>query len=145
MERIVVATDGSAGAARAVDIAARLAARDGAALWLVNVIDDHEFSSEQLDEFRHAEHVSLATLLTSLSAQVLMKAEDSARAAGAKTVHLESRYGDAATVILELIAEKHADAVVLGRRGRGRLAAVLLGSVSQKIASLAPCIVMIVP
>lgn len=145
MERIVVATDGSAGAARAVEAAARLAASDGAALWLVNVIDDHEFSSEQLDEFRHAEHVSLATLLTSLSAQVLMKAEDSARAAGVKTVHLESRYGDAATVILELIAEKHADAVVLGRRGRGRLAAVLLGSVSQKIASLAPCIVMIVP
>jgi nucleotide-binding universal stress UspA family protein len=35
--------------------------------------------------------------------------------------------------------------VVVGRRSRGRLAGLLLGSISQKIASFASCIVMIVP
>ena len=35
--------------------------------------------------------------------------------------------------------------LVVGRRGRGRLSGLLLGSVSQKVASLAPCIVIVVP
>jgi nucleotide-binding universal stress UspA family protein len=32
----------------------------------------------------------------------------------------------------------------MGRRGLGRLAGLLLGSVSQKVVSLAPCIVIVV-
>ncbi len=35
--------------------------------------------------------------------------------------------------------------VVVGRRGRSQLSRLLLGGVSQKIASLAPCAVVMVP
>jgi hypothetical protein len=38
-----------------------------------------------------------------------------------------------------------AAAIFVGRRGRGRLSGVPVGSVSQKLASLAPCMVVIVP
>jgi len=48
-------------------------------------------------------------------------------------------------VIIEMARREKADTIVVGRRGRGRLAGLILGSVSQKIASLAPCMVMIVP
>ena len=34
---------------------------------------------------------------------------------------------------------RKADLIVLGSRGRGRMEGLLLGSVSQKIAALAPC------
>lgn len=53
-------------------------------------------------------------------------------------------WGDPAETILEC-AREAVDLVVLGRRGRGRLAGLLLGSVSQKLVSLAPCAVMVVP
>jgi nucleotide-binding universal stress UspA family protein len=35
--------------------------------------------------------------------------------------------------------------LVVGRRGRRQLAGLLLGSVSQKLVTLAPCIVIVVP
>ena len=37
------------------------------------------------------------------------------------------------------------DMIVVGRRGRGRLLGLLIGSVSQKLVSLAPCKILVVP
>ena len=53
--------------------------------------------------------------------------------------------GDPAKVLIETVEREHADAIVVGRRGRGRLEGLLLGSVSQKLSCLAPCMVIVVP
>jgi len=58
---------------------------------------------------------------------------------------VQSGWGDATEAIIEAVRREQVDAIVIGRRGRGRLAGLLLGSVSQKVASLAPCIVIVVP
>ena len=49
------------------------------------------------------------------------------------------------TELTEIAAEIDAALIVVGTRGRGRLASALLGSVSQTLVEQAPCPVMIVP
>jgi nucleotide-binding universal stress UspA family protein len=46
---------------------------------------------------------------------------------------------------MDAARRQKADILVIGRRGHSRLAGLLLGSVSQKLTSLAPCKVMVVP
>jgi nucleotide-binding universal stress UspA family protein len=47
--------------------------------------------------------------------------------------------GDPAKEILSVAAEEHADIIIMGRRGMGDLAGLLLGSVSHKVSHLAEC------
>jgi nucleotide-binding universal stress UspA family protein len=56
---------------------------------------------------------------------------------GVSQVAAHEGWGDPAETIIETARRENADAIVMGRRGRGRLAGLLLGSVSQKVASLA--------
>lgn len=57
-------------------------------------------------------------------------------------VHAELREGQPAAVLVELARE--ADLVVVGSRGRGGFAALLLGSVSAHVARHARCSVVVV-
>jgi nucleotide-binding universal stress UspA family protein len=59
------------------------------------------------------------------------------------TVRLELGEGSPADVLVKAAAE--ADLLVVGSRGRGGFAGLLLGSVSQQCAHHAPCPVVIVP
>jgi nucleotide-binding universal stress UspA family protein len=53
--------------------------------------------------------------------------------------------GEAAHVVAEAAREEGADVIVVGTRGRGPLAGLLLGSVTQRLLHLAPCPVLAVP
>lgn len=142
MQRIVVATDGSADANRAVDAAARLAKSTGSSLLILTT--GGEISGAELRRIASADG-DLSETLKSASAQILKRAGKRAQRLGVAKVKLLSEWGDPAETIIDTVRREKADIVVIGRRGRGRLSALLLGSVSQKIASLAPCIVMVVP
>jgi nucleotide-binding universal stress UspA family protein len=64
---------------------------------------------------------------------------------GATKIRLLEAAGDPAEKLIDIARRDAVDLIVVGRRGRGRLAGLLLGSVSQKLASLAPCGVLVVP
>jgi nucleotide-binding universal stress UspA family protein len=74
-----------------------------------------------------------------LAERLLDDAAARARQSGVKGVRTLSSEGDPAKAILAAAQEEKADIIVLGRRGLGDLAGLLLGSVSHKVAHLAEC------
>jgi len=144
MNRIVVATDGSPGANRAVDAAARLAKALRCHLGIVTVGGD--LSGAELRELASTGG-DVSKALESASDKILSQARKRARRIGVAVLKSECGWGDPAETIIDMVRREKADILVVGRRGRGRsrLSTLLLGSVSQKVTNLAPCIVMVVP
>ncbi len=64
---------------------------------------------------------------------------------GATDAELRVEYGAAADRVLEVCEAEGAAFVVIGSRGRGRMKAAVLGSVSHDVAARAPCPVIVVP
>ena len=145
MRCILAATDGSESANRAVDAAAQIAKRFDAKLLIVNAIDRGVLSTDEMKRFTEVEGMLLGEALTSLSSGILRDAEHQAKKHGLMNVQMESREGEAAQVVMEIARENAVDAIVVGRRGRGQLASLLLGSISQKLVMLASCMVVVVP
>ena len=143
--RILVATDGSEAADRAVDYAAGLAKREGADLLIVNVVGGYGLPQKAMMRLTQSEQVWLKELLESLSAETLTKARERARTAGADQIQLESRAGDVAQSVIDIAKEKAVNVIVVGKRGAGLVERLLLGSVSHKLVNLSPLPVIVVP
>ncbi len=143
IRHILVPLDGSKHAERALDLAGDLAGRYGAALTLLHVLP-HDVAGHRLDELKRyaeSEHmkVTVAELIRRAADELLERADKQARKAGAKEVTLLAEEGEAAGVISEHARIHKVDLIVMGRRGLGDLEGLLLGSVSHKVAQLAPC------
>ncbi|HUI21977.1 MAG TPA: universal stress protein [Methylocella sp.] len=145
MKRILVATDGSVASDRAVEYAAQLAKNTSADLLIVNVMGGYGLPDSIFGSFTNAQQSWFEELLGSMSAELLTKARDCAWNAGAATIQLESRSGDVAQTIIRIAQEKEADLIVVGKRGTGLVAGLLLGSISQKLVSLSPLPITVVP
>lgn len=143
MKNILIGTDGSPDSDRALAFAANLASTSGAVLTILAVNDGNASGDQR--RFGEVEHMPIGDVLENEVQTVLRQARSVATGAGVKQVSTVSETGDPAAVVLEVASGIKADVIVVGRRGRGRLAGLLLGSVSQKLATLAPCAVMIIP
>ena len=133
----------SPGANRAVNEAADLAARLGAELIIAYV--QTGILSEDLERLRLIENASIDEILKQTSSEILGRARDGAKEIGAKDVQIRSGSGDPVYFLLQLAKREEIDFIIVGKRGRGQLEGLLLGSVSQKLASLALTKVIIVP
>jgi nucleotide-binding universal stress UspA family protein len=72
--------------------------------------------------------------------------QDAVKAAGDLPcdIHTELIEGSIAEAIIDVANTRKSDVIVMGSRGLGTLAGLLLGSTSQKVVAHAPCPVLIV-
>jgi nucleotide-binding universal stress UspA family protein len=142
LRRIIVATDGSTIANRAIDAGASLAKATGADLILLTV--GGSVTGAELRDLASTAG-DLSDTMQLAADKILKQARRRAQRLGVRSVTLKTGWGDPGDAIIDTVKRLKGDLLVIGRRGQSRLSALLLGSVSQKLASFAPCAVMIVP
>ncbi|MDR9484868.1 MULTISPECIES: universal stress protein [Sediminimonas] len=170
-ENILVATDGSHTANKAVEFASEIAAKFGSNLTIGHVLH-RRADIDELAHMAEAEHLikhaareapaeydtppatmgalladiqsgaETARLITLIGDELLARAERRARDMGVKNVAQRSVNGKPAKAILDLAEEVGADMVVLGHRGLGAVRTLVQGSVSQKVNQHATCTVV---
>jgi nucleotide-binding universal stress UspA family protein len=147
VKRILVADDGSDAALAAVEMGAELAAAMGAELIAVAVVNPNRVRAADIASLARAEKLADAEALEILvneTANYIERCEAAAKRAGVIRFHSARREGDdPALEITDFALAQDIDLIVVGSRGRGRLPGLLLGSVSQKLATHAPCSVLI--
>jgi nucleotide-binding universal stress UspA family protein len=140
--RVVVGVDDSESSERALEIAADIAASAGATLNIVRV--EHMRSGESFAYAETSEAGDHYTRSTRAEGETTIEgAEKRARAAHPDlTVESEVLFGDPGKVLPQL--GQHAGLIVVGSRGRGGFAGLVLGSVSHKVIHDAESPVMVV-
>lgn len=142
--RILVTIDGSEHAWKALDLAIELAKAQEAKLSVLHVVA-YEPAPEALRSFAEVEGVSAEEEAArfrygrTLGDALTGEAQARASAAGLGAVEALTAEGKPASVIVETAKALQADMIVMGSRGLSEPGALLLGSVSHKVAHLAPC------
>jgi nucleotide-binding universal stress UspA family protein len=135
--KIVVANDGSEGAARALSVAIGLASRHGAQLHMISVEELPQFPAsvdEVVEEKAEANHVF---------ERVIARAKAQARAAGVElTTHVVA--GHAVAAIVEFVERERPDLLVIGYMGHSALYNRIIGSTTDRLVELAPSAVLVV-
>ncbi len=140
MQRILVPVDGSEGANKAADFAARLARDTGAAITLIHVYDAPTAAAMGL---RHVDPDELAKIREAVS-HGSFEAARNAMGDLDRPVDTVLEVGEPAHEICTLAETVKPDLIVMGTRGRSEMRSLLLGSVSEKVLRHAPCPVTVV-
>lgn len=139
--KVLIALDGSAASEQALDLARELLCGKQAEITVLHVIPRHliygkggPVVAECYDP--DEEHAVSRTLLDSAQARL--------RAGGVgPTITTEIEVGDPADAILTVAADEGIDLIIMGSRGLTAARRFLLGSVSTKVTTHAPCAVLV--
>lgn len=142
LKRILAPTDFSEHSRNALRYAAAFAERFGAEIILLHVFQDLAVSGPEavavgppivapIEQFLESARHSLKRLIEECHLEQL-------------AIRAEVRPGMPFDEIITLATEEDVDLIVMGTHGRGWLAHVLLGSVTEKVVRKAPCPVLTV-
>ena len=142
VKRVLVATDFSPASNAAVAYAFDLAARLGASVHLLHVIEEWALTVTYLK----ALDIELPGLRERVidEANATLRALAASMAGGSTSATTEVREGRPSEVIIEVAGSREADLIVVGTHGRSGVAHAVLGSVAERVVRTAPCPVLTV-
>lgn len=136
---LLVAVDGSEHSHRACELAGDIASHYSSNVTLLHVVHQPRGSvpSVGIKEYERLEHVHVTErdLLESAGNQILIDAERRVSTSGAVDVKRLLAFGHPAEIVIEY-SKEHLfidDAIVMGRRGLGDIASLVLGSISHRV------------
>ncbi len=135
--RILVAADGSPASQKAVSDAAALAKENKGWLIVLHVAN----TGAQQASAKFWEGVRRAFLE---EGQAVLKAAEQVAEGIGVPAKLRLEEGYPSERIVEIAEEESADLIVVGSRGRSKLAKMLLGSVASRVIAAAKCPVLVV-
>ena len=135
--KIVWATDGSAGADHALGYARDLARAHGAELVVVH--------GEEMSAARSSIGYTRRADEEDLEAKIKRQVAEMSESGIPVTVKLIGGHAHPATLIAEVAQDTGADLVVVGTRGHTPLAGLMLGSVTDRLLHISRCPVLVVP
>jgi nucleotide-binding universal stress UspA family protein len=140
--KIVVGTDGSATAERAVHKATALAKAVGAELVIISAFNNRAPAGVA------AAGISIdsgwVAAAQSSAEAVAKEAAEQAKAEGVETVTHQAVAGDPSEVLIRVTQEQHADLLVVGSKGMQSTARFLLGPIANKVSRKVDCDLLIV-
>ncbi len=138
-KNILVPVDGSDHALHALDVACDLAQKYGATLRLV-----HAYPPIFIEGMMGSDDIEAIIATRAKAGDAILQRAVEHIQGRVTDVTIELREAPDAEAILEEAEAHHCDLIVMGTRGLGRLAGLLLGSVSQKVVQHAKCPVLLV-
>jgi len=133
LKKILVATDGSSHARKAIDFASDFALKYKATVYLVHVIaplhsvaEGYVYQQIEDDQQRFAK-------------EVIEEAEKEIKQKGVVSYQSAILQGNPAQEIIDFAKKNNVEMIVMGSRGAGKIEMLMLGSVSHKVCHLADC------
>lgn len=149
IKKVLVAIDGSENSDRALDFALDLAEKYVAGVTVLNVSESPAIGAVTLEPTEPTAYAGVTVNfykdLQSFHEEILRKAVNRAREFKPNVaVSSKLREGNAASEIVAEAKEGGFDIIVVGHKGLGRVKELFLGNISEKVAHLASCPVVIV-
>jgi nucleotide-binding universal stress UspA family protein len=133
IKKILVPTDGSTHARKAVEFASEFALKYKATLHLIHVVSPLTSIAEGYVDRQIEDHQQ------KVAKEIIGKAEKEIKKKGIESYQSTIRKGNPAQEILEFASGNNVDMIIMGCRGAGMIETLMLGSVSQRVCHLADC------
>ena len=144
-KKILVPIDGSQKSHEALEVAAEIAQRYEAQIYLLSVFKHYSFMEGSLSMIRgKSEPENLEDALRGYAENIVNEGKEALAGRGIQNIRGFVKMGAAAKEILKFAKEHQIDLIVIGSQGQGDLTGYLLGGVSHKVTGLAKCPVMVV-